>query len=160
VLAINRIFTVWDGLNPLKFDQRSFFDGRVNSATEWLMAMPIRTDLAATTILVTLVAATMGVANRGETAEQTLDEACESAVWPVIPATCFGRQQVRDVYQPGDTVVQADAPRLVAAQKNSPNPTGTGKTDLLQSIGVDDAQYRTLERRADGVSILTRVKVQ
>ena len=125
------------------------------------MAMPIRTVLAATTILVTFLAATMGVADRGETAEQTLDEACESAVWPVIPARCFGRQQARDVYRPGDMViVQADVPTLVAAQKAQPNATGTRKADLLQSIGADDAQYQTVESRADGVSILTRIKIQ
>lgn len=120
--------------------------------------MQIRTVLAATTIVGTLVAATIGFVDRGESADQQPAEACESAVWPAIPATCLGKPQILDVDKPVEMAVEAD---VLVDKDNQPNPLRTsGKADRLQPIEVGNARYRTVERRADGVSILTRVMIQ
>lgn len=119
----------------------------------------IRANLASAAVLLALVV-TIGTANRGETAEQTLDEACASAVWPMIPAQCFGRYNGRDAY-PETIVFEAAEVRLVAERSSQSGTIGaSGKTDLLQTIEIDDARYRTVETRSDGVSVLRRVKVQ
>jgi hypothetical protein len=119
---------------------------------------PIRANLATTTVLLTLAAVMIGVANRGETAEQTLDEVCEGAVWPMIPAKCFGRLNGYDI-SAGE--IDTTEMSFVVDQSSEPNAGGTsGKADLLRSTQVDDAQYRTVETRGNGVSLLWRIKVQ
>jgi hypothetical protein len=120
----------------------------------------IRANLATTGALLMLVVVTMGVANRGETAEQTLDQVCESAVWPMIPAQCFGRYNNRDVY-PETVAFEAAEVSFVVDQDSQPSAIGaSGKADLLQSMEIDDTQYRTVETRGDGISVLRRVKAK
>ena len=119
----------------------------------------IRSSLATTTVLLTLAVVMMG-ANRGETAEQSLDAACESAVWPMIPAKCFGSYDDRDV---DPDVVAVEAAQVIVAVEQRPQLStlgASGKADLLQVPEIDNAQYRTVETRSDGVSILRRVKAE
>jgi hypothetical protein len=119
----------------------------------------IRTSLATTTVLLTLAVVMMG-ANRGETAEQSLDATCESAVWPMIPAKCFGRYDDRDVYP---QVIAVEAAPVVLAVEQRPQLStlgASGKADLLQVPEIDNVQYRTVETRSDGVSVLRRVKAE
>jgi len=119
----------------------------------------IRSSLATATVLLTLAVVMMG-ANRGETAEQSLDAACESAVWPMIPAKCFGRYNNRDAYP---EVIAVEAAQVSLTVDQGPQLTAigaSGKADLLQAPDIGDAQYRTVETRSDGVSILRRVKAE
>jgi len=119
----------------------------------------IRSSLATTTVLLTLIVVMMG-ANRGETAEQSLDAACESAVWPMIPAKCFGRYNDRDIY-PEMVAAEAAQVSLVVDEGGQLSAIGaSGKADLLQAPEIDNAQYRTVETRSDGISILQRVKAE
>jgi hypothetical protein len=117
----------------------------------------IRKILTVTAILVTFGGLT--IANRGETAEQTLDEVCASAVWPRIPATCFSRPEVREVYLPAGQSAEFDELSSVVDRNSQPNIIRTsGKADLPQSIEIGGAQYRVIETRGDGVSVLKRVE--
>jgi len=110
----------------------------------------IRSSLATTTVLLTLVVVMMG-ANRGETA---------SAVWPMIPAKCFGRYNDRDIY-PEMVAAEAAQVSLVIDEGSQLSAIGaSGKADLLHAPEVDNAQYRTVETRSDGISILQRVKAE
>lgn len=119
----------------------------------------IRSSLATTTVLLTLVVVMMG-ANRGETAEQSLDAVCESAVWPMIPAKCFGRYNDRDIY-PEMVAAEAAQVSLVIDEGSQLSAIGaSGKADLLHAPEVDNGKYRTVETRSDGVSILQRVKAE
>jgi hypothetical protein len=115
--------------------------------------------ILATTSLLALVLVAIGAANRGETAEPTSDGACESAVWPMIPATCFGSYQGGDVDAGGIAVAAAEL-RFVDRSSQARSIGASGKADLLQSTEIDDARYRTVETRDNGVSVLRRVKAQ
>lgn len=119
----------------------------------------IRVGLLTTAALLTLVVV-MITADRGATAGQTLDEACAGAVWPTIPANCFGRYDDRDV-RPETISVDVAQASAVGDQSAQLGAIGaSGKTDLSQSAEIGVAEYRTVETRSDGVSVLMRVKIE
>jgi len=118
-----------------------------------------RTLITTCAALLTLFATVIGASNPGETSEQKQDVLCESAVWPMIPATCFGRQPSRVVYQ-GTSAVKADEPIAVAHEIRKPSSVATsGKSDRLGPFNIMSAEYRTVETRTNRNSILTRIRI-
>ena len=108
--------------------------------------------------LTAVVALIVGAAGRGETTESTVEDFCESAVWPRIPATCFSRvQPVR--WRLGDSLVDAGEPTALVETASPPEFVATsGKSDLLQAP-KSSKTYRTVETRREGVSVLNRVEI-
>ena len=92
-------------------------------------------------------------ANPGKTFENSVDDICESAVWPMIPAPCFSNEQVPPVY------VRAFAEEIEPAkqQRGLGTDVASEKADLLQGPKAVE-RYRTIEIRGDGVSELRRVE--
>jgi len=120
----------------------------------------IRTLITTSAVLLTFVAIAIGAADRGETTEQTQDERCKSAVWPMIPATCFGGQDARDVY-PRKASLDTDELILAAQQRNDLSPQAPSKkADRLEAVEIGSAEYRTVEIRTDAGSILTRIRIE
>lgn len=120
----------------------------------------IRAALVTCAFLATVVAVTVGAAGRGETNEIPANDPCHSAAWPMIPAACLdgdAGQGVRMVSMVADASqftgglrTPVEAP--VAAK-------ASGKGDLLQrpESGV---VYLTVETRRDGVSELSRIRIE
>lgn len=108
--------------------------------------------------LTVVIALIVGAAGRGATTENTAEDICESAVWPRIPATCFSRPQpVR--WRLGDLLVDAGEPTdLVEVMSPTEFSVTSGKADLLQAP-ESSKNYRTVETRGDGVSVLNRVEI-
>jgi len=119
----------------------------------------IRVGLLTATALLTLVVVMIS-ADRGATAGQTLDEACAGAVWPAIPTQCFGRDRDSDIYP---AAIAVDIAQVSSVDDRSPQLSAigaAGKVDLFHSPESDSSEYRTVETRSDGVSVLMRVKAE
>jgi len=108
--------------------------------------------------LTAVVALIVGAAGRGETTESTVEDLCESAVWPRIPATCFSREQPVRWHLDHNMVDTGEPAALVEATSPPGSGVASGKSDLLQRP-ESSVRYRTLETRDRGVSILRRVEI-
>jgi hypothetical protein len=123
-------------------------------------ARTIRTALVVCDFLATAVVFTVGAAGRGETNEIPVNEPCRAAAWPMIPAACLDSgagQEVRMVSMVADAsqltgVLRAPVEAPVAAM-------ASGKGDLLQRL-ESSVVYLTVEIRRDGVSELSRVRIE
>jgi len=91
-----------------------------------------------------------GAANPGKSNEKLVENPCQTAVWPIIPAHCFGGE--RAVAFPASTEAH-ESPGLRGL---GPEVT-SAKADLLQ-LPTSVERYRTIEKRIDGVSELRRVE--
>lgn len=117
-----------------------------------------RGAIVAFALLTAVIALIVGAAGRGETIENSVEDICESAVWPRIPATCFSRAQpVR--WRRGHSMVDGGGPTDFVEVTTPPGSSAiSAKADLLQRPETR-VHYRTLETRDGGVSILRRVEV-
>jgi hypothetical protein len=120
----------------------------------------IRTIVVTGTILFGIVSGALVGANASGTTQQAVDEACENAVWPMIPAACFAREPARDSSR---AEISSEAGQLifVADQHLGPSPTETSKkADRLQTTDSGKIRYRTIETRQNGISVLTREEIR
>ena len=100
----------------------------------------------------------VGAVGRGETTENAVEDACESAVWPMIPTTCFSRERAPYV-RPVRSMEEAGAATSLVEESGPPGPGAAfGKADLLRAPDLS-MSYRTVETRGDGISVLQRVGI-
>jgi len=94
----------------------------------------------------------VGAAKIGTPIETSVGDICEEAVWPRIPAHCFGSEPVRPVFAAAGAVSVEPARQ----QRSSDADSISSKADLLRRPEAIHA-YQTVEIRGDGVSELKRV---
>jgi hypothetical protein len=104
------------------------------------------------------VVSIVGAAGRGQTTENSHEDACESAVWPRIPATCFSGERA-PYARPGHSMIDAGESTVFVDGTSSPGSGAvSGKADLLRAPN-SSVSYRTVETRGEGVSVLNRVEI-
>lgn len=113
---------------------------------QWLMVLLSGAFLAA-------AVSNVGAAKTGTTTDSSIDDICKSAIWPMIPAQCFGREQVRPIYAPAGAVSIEPAKQQRRLGADVPAEKG----DLLQQPKSVE-RYLTIEIHVDGVSELRRVE--
>jgi hypothetical protein len=99
------------------------------------------------------VVSIVGAAKTDTTTESPIDDTCESAVLPMIPSQCFGKEQVRPVFAPAGAVSSEPAKQPHGSEADVPVEKG----DLLQQPKSVE-RYLTIETYVDGVSELRRVE--
>jgi hypothetical protein len=117
-----------------------------------------RGAIVACAFVTAVMALIVGAAGRGETTETTVEDICEGAVWPLIPAICFSRE--RAPYAGLRSMIEAEVVTSLIEEASLPRSGVTsGKADRLQAPSPSKG-YRTVETRGDGVSVLKRVEIE
>jgi hypothetical protein len=115
--------------------------------------------IAATAVLSAFVVITVSATGREDPTQQTQDDLCENAVWPMIPATCLGRQLAEVGYPQEPSGVGGEPVSAGQHVMELGSRAPSEKADRLEPAEIGGAEYRTVETRTNRSSILTRIRI-